>query len=290
MLLEDIDYAYHHNSVPPSRPQYKDFIEYVYDLSPEKAHSILAKEAEAGEFFNYFTFDGTRIPQVTHRLSLGVDFPAPLPGGISHSTVMLTALALVAAHIEGHDHFLFNIMLGGRDAEFTGVDSLMGPTLTTAPLATRIDKDATIRRNVELIQKGVDEASSVQHAPELGADLQKLLGSAPLVIVNPPDEYEEIPTKHLGLTRSRAEIRASADALCVNFCLHTGNTGVDLLMEIDPTFFSLDRTDRYFGYLEHILMHIFKEGGLDTMVREIDFGTGVPEKPVVRGSDESWGT
>jgi amino acid adenylation domain-containing protein len=290
MLLEDIDYAYHHNKVPSPRPQYKDFIEYVYDMVSEESCSMLVKKVEDIDFFNYFTFDGTRIPQVTHRLSLGIDFPATLPSGMSYATTMLTVLAIVAAHAEGHDQFLFNIMLGGRDAEFTGIDSLMGPTLTVAPIAIDVISDSTIHRNVEAVQKGVDEATGIQHSPDLGDKLHQLSASAPLIVVHPPDDYVEIPTKHLGLVRSRAEVRPSADALIINFSLHTGNTGVDLIAEIDPTFFPVDRAIRYFGYLEQVLMHVFSPGGLNTTVAEILMGSGIPSKSVSISTDQSWGT
>ena len=165
MLLEDLDFAYHNNSMPPVRPQYKDFIEYVYDLDSERARCMLAEEAENKVFFEFFNFDGTRIPHVTHRLSLNVAFPATLPIGISYATVMVTVWVIVAAHVEGHNNFLFNIMFGGRDADFVGIDSLMGPSLTTAPLSANIDIHSTIRKNVETIQEGVDEAASIQHSP-----------------------------------------------------------------------------------------------------------------------------
>jgi hypothetical protein len=290
ILLEDIDYAYFHNDVPPPRPQYKNFVGHVYGLGLEEARGMLVKEVEELNFFKYFTFDGTRIPQVTHRLSLGIEFPATLPNGLSYATVMLAVWAIVAAHVEGHNHFLFNLMFGGRDAEFAGIDSLMGPTITTAPLATNIKIDSTVRSNVEIIQKSVDDAATIQHSPELGDHLQQLLASAPLLIVNPPEDYAEIPTKHLGLARSHAEIRPSADALVMNFCLHTGNTGVDLLTEIDPAFFPVDRAIRYFGHLEQVFMHVFSPGGLDTIVSEMVIGSGLPTKPVSISTDQSWGT
>jgi hypothetical protein len=209
---------------------------------------------------------------------------------MSYATVILTVWAIVAAHVEGHDRFLFNIMCGGRDAEFTGVDSLMGPTLTIAPLAFNVNHNSTIRRNVETVQEGVDEAASIQHSPELGDKLQRLLASAPLIVVNPPDDYVEIPTKHLGLVRSRAEVRPSADALIMNFCLQTGNTGVDLIMEIDPDFFPVDKAIRYFGYLEQVFMLVFSPGGLDTTVAEMSLGSGIPTTSVAISTDQSWGT
>lgn len=126
LLLEDIDYAYCHNDLPPPRPQYNRFIKYVYELETDEVGSALVNELENKQSWKYFTLDGTRIPRITHLLSLGIDFPATLSIGMSYATVMLTAWAVAAAHVEKYDHFLFNIMLVGRDAGFPGVDSLMG--------------------------------------------------------------------------------------------------------------------------------------------------------------------
>ncbi|TVY56175.1 Nonribosomal peptide synthetase dtxS1 [Lachnellula cervina] len=254
LLLEDIDYTYYHNDLPPPRPQYNKFIDYVYELDTDEASSTLVKELENIQFWNYFTLDGTRIPRITHFLSLGIDFPATLPSGLSYATVLLTAWAIVAAHVEEHDHFLFNILLGGRDAGFTGIESLMGPTSTTAPLATNVNSELTFRRHVEIIQKRVGEAGSMQHSPELGDKLHRLLASAPILVVHPADDYVEAPTRYLGLVRSSAEmVHEAANAMFMNFLLRTGNAGVDLLLEIDPTFFPQDKATRYLCYMEQVL-------------------------------------
>ncbi|EAW20394.1 putative nonribosomal peptide synthase [Aspergillus fischeri NRRL 181] len=281
LLLEDIDYAYHHNDNPPERPQYNRFIEYVYELGKDEDVSALVRELEATRFWSYFTLDGTKVPGITHNLTLCIDFPATLPAELSYPTVMLTAWAIAAAHVEEHDHFLFNILLGGRDAEFTGIDRLMGPVSTTAPLATRINRDSTFRKNVEFVQKRIDQAGSVKHLVRLGDKLHRLLSSAPVVVVHPADDYAEVATKHLGLFRSRVEtVRRFADAMFMNFCLRPGNTGVDLVMTIDSSFFPEDKAVRSLGYLEQVLMRIFTPGGLDLIIGEMNLGSGAPRSPV----------
>ncbi|KAF2998580.1 nrps [Curvularia kusanoi] len=290
MLLEDLDWAYHHNDVPVVRPQYNNFVEYAYNLKTNDMVRALAQKVEHGSYFRYFTFDNTRVPQVTHRLCHTVKFPAALPNGTSYATLVTTAWAIVAAYIEGHKQLLFNVMLGGRDAEFTGVDRLSGPTLTIAPLAMEVNSSSTVFTNLENVQRSIDEAVAIQHSPELDDKLQQSLASVPLIMVHPADDYVEAPTKHLGLVRSHAEVRPSADALIMNLCLHTGNTGVDLLAEIDPTFISVEKTIMYFGYLEQVLVQIVSPGGLAGVVSEIDLGSGLPTKSVSISTDQSWGT
>ncbi len=268
LLLEEIDYAYHHDDSPPERPQYNRFVEHVYNLEKDEARSALLKQLEVTKFMTYFTLDGTKVPGITHTLSLGIEFPATLPAELSYATVMLTAWAMVATHVEERDHFLFNILLGGRDAEFTGIDRLMGPTSTTAPLATNIDNELTFRENVEVVQKRIDEAGSVQHLVRLGDKLHQMLASVPVIVVHPPDDYEEAATKHLGLYRRRVEaVQPLVDAMFMNFCLRPSNAGVDLVMTIDSSFFPEDKAVRYFGCLEQVFMNIFTPGGLNQTIK-----------------------
>lgn len=271
LLLEDIDYAYHHDAIPPSRPGYNQFIDYVYDRELDATTSTLIKAMEEISFFEYFKLDGTRVPTVSHFATLGISFPSSLPLGMSYATVLLTAWSIAAAYVENHNHLLYNILLGGRDAALTGIDSLMGPTSTTSPLAASIDNGSTLRQTMENIHKRIGEAGSLQHTVDLGDQLKRLLKAAPTLVVHPADDYVESPTKNLGLVRTRAEmVQGSADALFMNFCLRTDNAGVDLVLELDPQFFSESRATRYLDVLEYILAFFFTSGGLDLTIKELE--------------------
>lgn len=282
LLLEEIDYAYHHNAKPPERPQYNRFIEYVYDIGIDEAGSALVKELEDTSFWCYFTLHGQKVPSISHTLSLGIDFPTTLAAELSYPTVMLTAWAVVAAHVEEYDNFLFNILLSGRDASFRGIDRLMGPASTISPLATNINTELTFRKNMELVLKRIDEAGSVQHLVQLGDKLHQLLASVPVIVVHPPDDYGETGTKHLGLLRNRVEtVQPLVDAMFMNFCLRPGNVGVDLLMTIDSSFFSKDKAIQYLGYLEQVLKHLFTPRGLDLTIKEMNLGSSILTSSVI---------
>lgn len=271
MLLEEIDFAYHHNYVHSERPQYSRFIEYVYELEKDEAGLTYLEELERTDFPSYFTLDGTKVPGISHTFSLDIDFPSILPSKLSYPTIMITAWAIVAAHIEKCNHLLFNILLTGRDAEFTGIDRLMGPASTTAPLATSINSELTFRENMELIQKRIDQAGSVKHIVRLGNKVQQLLSSVPIIVVHPSDHYEDTATANLGLLRSRVEfVHPLVDAMFMNFCLRPGNTGVDLIMTIDSAFVSTEKPVQYLGYLGQVLKHVFTPQGLDRRIGEID--------------------
>ncbi|KAF9875041.1 putative nonribosomal peptide synthase [Colletotrichum karsti] len=282
LLLEEIDLAYHHNDTPAERPQYSRFIEYVYGLEKTETVSALENELENTKFWSYFTLDGTKAPGITHTLSLAIDFPATLPAELSYATVMLTAWSVAAARVEGHQHFLFNLLLGGRDAEFTGIDRLMGPVSSTAPLATSINHDLTFRKTVEHVQKRIDAAGSLQHLVQFSEKLRQSLAAVPVVVVHPGDDYDEAATEHLGLVRSRVEtVRPLVDAMFMNFCLRPGNVGVDLIMTIDSGFFPEDKAIRYLDCVEQVLNRVFAPGGLDLTIDELELGSGATPSSVL---------
>jgi amino acid adenylation domain-containing protein len=274
-MLNDLDDAYHHDSLPLIRPQAERFIEYVYNQQMDKAGRNLVAELERKRFCSYW--DASQIkqsPRISHFLSLDVNFQAALPKGLSYPTVMLTAWAIVAAYIESHNDFFFTLLLGGRDAALAGIDTLMAPTSTTAPLAISMNHDSTIREAVEAVHRSVLDAGSIQHSVKLGDRINALLASAPLLMVHPPEDYEDQPTKTLGLVRTRAEMVAGmADAFCMNFSLRPENAGVDLLLAIDEKIFSPEKAERYLSCFEHVVAKILAPRGLNPSIETIDLST-----------------
>ncbi|KAG9529413.1 nonribosomal peptide synthase SidD, partial [Aureobasidium melanogenum] len=282
LLLEDIDYAYHHNAMPPTRPLYNRFIKHVYELKHDAPATELLESMQNSEYHRYFTLDGAKVPGITHTLALNVDFSTILPVDISYATVMLAAWSLAAAHIEQHIQLLFNLLLGGRDAAFAGIDKLNGPTSTMVPLITTVAKDLTFHEYIWRVQKSIDQGSSVQHLVQLGDELHNMLASVPVIVVHPPDDYEEVATRHLGLVRSRVEaVQRLADAMFMNFCLRPGNAGVQLLMTIDEAFFPVDKAVRYLECLSQIFASAFVPGGLDVVIDDMILEADVMESPVV---------
>jgi len=276
-MLNDLDHAYHHNSPPLIRPQPERFIEYVYNQQMDKAGRNLVAELGRKHYWTYWESQLTQAPRISHFLSLDVNFQARLPKGLSYPTVMLTAWALVAAYIEGHNEFFFTLLLGGRDAALAGIDTLMAPTSTTVPLAISVDHGCTIGEAIEAVHRSVVDAGSIQHSVELGDRINALLRSAPLLMVHPPEDYEDQPTNTLGLVRTRAEMVAGmADAFCMNFSLRPENSGVDLLLAIDENIFSPDKAQRYLSCFEHVVTKIFAPQGLHSSIQAVDFGTVQP--------------
>ncbi|KAK4196677.1 hypothetical protein QBC40DRAFT_286889 [Triangularia verruculosa] len=294
LLLQDIDYAYHHDSNPSARPQYNTFIEFVYSSSSsvadeEEGSVVRDLEQNHAKFFRYFSPNEilTKVPGITHTLSLAIDFPAgaALPAGLSYPTTMLTAWAIAASDVEsGHDSqpFLFNLLLGGRDANLTGVDKVLGPVSSTAPFATSISPSSTFRENMQAIQTAVDQAASLQHVVRFGTGpagdkLRELLAAVPVVVVHPAEDYEEAKTEYsLGLVRDKVEtVTRLVDAMFMNFCLkYNGEQkigGVELIMTVDERFFAVERGVRYFGAIERVLKGVLKADGakLDGVVGEL---------------------
>ncbi|KAM7185082.1 hypothetical protein V8F20_011947 [Naviculisporaceae sp. PSN 640] len=293
LLLQDIDYAYsHHDSKSNpsafSRPQHSTFIDHVYSsgTSAERGSLIRHLEHNHAKFFRYFSPSEilTKVPGITHTLCLSIDFPAGavLPAGLSYATAMLTTWAIAASSVESthacEQQFLFNLLLGGRDANLPGIDKVLGPVSSTAPFATPpISPSSTFRETMQAVQTAVDQAVGLQHVVRFGDKLRDVLAAVPVVVVHPAEDYEETKTEYtLRLVRDKVEtVTRLVDAMFMNFCLRYNGEGkiggVELIMTVDEKFFAVERGIRYFEAVERVLNGVFKADGakLDAVVEKL---------------------
>jgi len=277
LLWADIDHVYHFDALPKPRPSFSRFIQHILQQGKIQQNqdviSMPVREFVTENRCSFFPpLDGMRDPSLTRFFTMRIDFPTALPKNLSYATTMMAAWAMVSTHVEQYPHYLWNVLLSGRDAPLPGIDELMGPTTATAPLAFYVDNDMTARQFVETMQVRVGEANNMQHCIDFGPALNELLEGAPNFAVHPAEDYVESPTKHLNLLRSRVDVvGATASRFWMNFILRTDNEGVDLFLGVDPFYFPEDKATRYFRLFKHVVLRMFSQGGLDKKVKDINW-------------------
>ncbi|KAF2106956.1 putative nonribosomal peptide synthase [Lophiotrema nucula] len=275
LLMEEIDYVYHRGCLSSPKPGLNQFVKHVYEIDNSKAVGEQAGASDVHRLQDFFQQDHKRLPRVDREMELGVQLPVLKAKGTSTAAVILTAWIIVAAHVDGLEHFLTNVLVSGRDTPFHGLDILMGPTSSTVPLSLpRIPK--TIGECVKAVHNRLLEIRSVQHALDLGEGLREALESAPRVAVYPAEEYEEMPTTHLRLVRKQFFlVSPTAYPLFMSFMLRTENLGVDLCLSYDASMFPRERALKYLSGLKFVLPHLFVPESLDLAVADIPWDPDV---------------
>lgn len=181
-LFEKVAQAYSGEQIAIS-PPFRNFI--------SKIHSVPEGESVAFWKSQFADTDGSPIgfPRVEAgytgvpktRTSIQIKAPAKLPA-ILPSTVIMVAWALTLASFADSDDVVFAQTLSGRNVDVEGIDTILGPTITTTPIRLSVPRDGitveqflkeTQDRSVASIDHehfGLQNIRSVSKAARLAVD------------------------------------------------------------------------------------------------------------------------
>lgn len=139
---------------PPS--DFRDFIQSV----------SCADKGEAGEFWKsqFLGFPGFDklfgSPSGGYRRTektLRNTFDKTIVTGVNWtaSSLLRAAWAYTLSQYSGSDDVVFGVVLSGRDLSLEGIESIVGPTMTTVPLRITIKKDMTLKEFVDSVHSRI---------------------------------------------------------------------------------------------------------------------------------------
>jgi len=164
------------------------FVTYVdWLVSEDQAHHIQWWERKLADVvptsirpdYNRSGFDADLVPQhqrheskLDKELSLSlVDMSRTL--GVTQSSILHAAWALVIARFSGHKEALFGTSVSGRTCPLSGIDTAVGLFLNTLPTHIHIDASQRLDDFIKSVQRQLFEQLEHEHVPLV--DLQRLL-------------------------------------------------------------------------------------------------------------------
>ncbi|KAF3810065.1 Nonribosomal peptide synthetase dtxS1 [Colletotrichum gloeosporioides] len=186
MLCNRLNEKYHGRTVKPAT-DYRKFISYTQKL--ESWHSSDYWQRELCEC-PQSTFPAA--PRSGHqsfaravvRDSLIIDVDSA--SGVTMSTVVRAAWALMISHFSKSDDVLFGATVSGRNAPLEDIDNIEGPTIATVPVRVPISKAATVLGFLRQVQDqattmipfeqaGIQQIKSLNEDTKRGCEFQNLL-------------------------------------------------------------------------------------------------------------------
>lgn len=275
LILDDIDYAYHHNCLSSTRPSYSEFIAQVCRqgrLNLSFDSPLLRKEYMGRRFASptgSIEWD-KYLPQNSRLMKMDVDLPVLEKLSVSHSSLLISCWTLALAAVEGSTDVLTVNEINGRVSSFPEVENLAAPVVGAVPLCVSIHP-GTMGEHAALVQKHTIEGLALQHSVGLGNQLlSQIENSVYWVLVNDQDGHGEPATASLGLRRNRAEkVAIGAWPFYLTFNVFPGNTKVELEAVFDEKLIALEKAVKFFACLKFLLRTVFTPGGLDLNTTEI---------------------
>ncbi|KAI8226930.1 Nonribosomal peptide synthetase 1 [Colletotrichum sp. SAR 10_86] len=172
MLCNRLNETYHGRAVKPAT-DYRKFISYTQQLESRQSSDYWKRElSECPKS----TFPAAPRPghqsfaRAVVRDSLIIDVDTA--SGVTMSTVVRAAWALMISHFSKSDDVLFGATVSGRNAPLEDIDNIEGPTIATVPVKVSISKNSTV---LEFLRQVQDQATAMIPFEQAGIQLIKSL-------------------------------------------------------------------------------------------------------------------
>lgn len=173
MLMEQLDMLYRGSHIHPPVTQYNSFVRAVTSgVSADELQAFWTKQLAHGAPESF-----PHLPSATHQscpdseitTTINVEGHRRAGKPFMLSTLLRSAWAIVTARYMGSQHIAFAATNSGRNADVHGIDTIIGPTITTVPLHIAVAPDTKIDDFLDGVQQlGIDmvpfEQAGVQRA------------------------------------------------------------------------------------------------------------------------------
>ncbi len=270
-VYSQVQQIYQTGVVPPTIP-YSRFIQYITKSVDEEA----ARQFWAGQFstdsVTYPSLPSTSYqPQPTEAVGYGIDVSRNADSAITTATLLRAAWAIVTGRHADSNDVVFGLTLSGRNAPVAGIESMMGPMITTLPLRVVIDKEKTMAEFLAEVQE-----QSVEMIPYEHTGLQNIKRASPaareavnfqnLLVIQPAME-DDASSNELGLERVPSDM-VDFDTYALVLECSMGKDEIDISVQYDADVLSTTQVQRMLFHLENVFQQLATESS-DVILADI---------------------
>jgi amino acid adenylation domain-containing protein/non-ribosomal peptide synthase protein (TIGR01720 family) len=194
-VLKMVETFYLNSSMSPTRVPCSLFVKYLSDFDTNSSDAFWkAKLAGASplQFPQTQNMDPDRSRQIkaSHH---SIVLRGAASTDVTVSSVIRASWSLVVAAHSGSDDVVFGEVLAGRDIAVSGIQDILGPTISVVPNRIQIDRALNAEDFLGQVQKaGTDliplQHSGLQHIKQLGSDAAIACDFQNLLVIQPASE------------------------------------------------------------------------------------------------------
>ncbi|GIZ41844.1 hypothetical protein CKM354_000513300 [Cercospora kikuchii] len=266
LMLARLRYAYEHLNSGPPPPQFQAFVRRVQQISREEAKNAWQKhlsglEAHVYPPLPFPSYQPRADHEVVHRMQ-GISWPAG--SGFTAATVIRTALHLLLAEYTGSSDVVYGVTTSGRAVPVDGVESMIAPTLATAPTRAVIDFEhgEQVRQLLTRVQH---DSLALVEPEQLGLqnirldsdDAQRACDFQTLLLVEPAEQADDSTPIFVSEAYEEALDTAvfNSYGLLIH-CYLDAENGARVTLSFDSVMLPLKQAERMGGQLEHIVRQL----------------------------------
>ncbi|KAM4063969.1 AMP-binding enzyme [Hirsutella rhossiliensis] len=210
------------------------FVKHVTSLNMAEAELFWRSYLAGGDFAPFPALPAS-VTEPAADATLEADFTFDAKTGLTASTLMRGALAVVISQQTGSADVIFGAVVSGRSAPVAGIDNLVGPTIATVPVRVRVPREQPARDYLETVQRQAAEMipyeqTGLQHIARISESGRAACRFQTLLVVQPPSGG--LPADVLGTWR-RPSVQRGFSTYAVTLECLVGSQGVTLRASFD---------------------------------------------------------
>ncbi|OJJ95602.1 hypothetical protein ASPACDRAFT_394, partial [Aspergillus aculeatus ATCC 16872] len=170
MLFNDLLDALQ-GSVPPARPQFRDFVQHVVDKNNDEAtETYWRNDLAEGDLIAFPTLPSAMYqPLANESLIHNLTIHRNGPSDFTTATLIRAAWTLLQARYCDSPDTVFGCTVSGRNASVRGVEDVVGPVIATVPIKAHLEPQQSVNDYLKAIH-----AHSVEMTPYQNYGLQNI--------------------------------------------------------------------------------------------------------------------
>lgn len=139
--------------------------------------------------------DASRVPQ--HAQSTRKTIQLKPRDSFTASTIVRSALAILNTRYTNTDEALYGAVMSGRNAEVDGIDTVVGPTISTMPIRIQVDSQSGVQEFLDQVQKQSiamipHETFGLQSIRRLGKEAESSCNFQCLLVVQAAEDSSDL--------------------------------------------------------------------------------------------------
>lgn len=262
LILDNVDRVYN-GTVSTKAAPFKGFIKFLGGIDRSTSDSFWRSQLAGASPSTLFPAPSARYQtQVNEALEREIHIIRKSKSNNTTSTILRAAWAILTARYIDSNDVTFGATLTGRDAPNAGIETMIGPTITTVPIRIRLDQEQMVSEFLRDIQNQAAtmipfEHTGLQNIRRLSQDAYEACKFPNLLLIHP--RMKEVRDKSLfgqGV-RFRAIANFNTYALVME-CRLTPN-GITIRATFDANVIEVRQMERILLQFECIIQQLCLE-------------------------------
>lgn len=152
LLFKEAEHMYHNQSTEALQP-INALIMYIRDLDELAARAFWKAQFLDIQGSHFPSPETSHDPKPDCQIDLTVSGLQRCHSDFTVTTTIKAAWAVVMAHGAGSKEALFGVVISGRNAPITGIESMAGPAIATVPVRVNLDWDSSVISLIDAVQR-----------------------------------------------------------------------------------------------------------------------------------------